>query len=268
MAAYQAKRQGLRNFSLLVAHVLVPPALEALLSSPHNRAQGFLAAGHVCTVMGFEEYEPLARTYRVPIVVTGFEPLDILQGVYLCVQQLEESRAEVENQYTRSVTRAGNRPAQQLIGEVYRVVPRPWRGLGGIPRSGLGLSARYADLDAERRFPLADVVADEPTECIAGLVLQGVKENAIPVREEVQGACAVLGLDPLYVANEGRFVSFVPAGQVGQALDVLRAYPVSAEACRIGVAQEGVDGLVTMTSRLGTSRVIDLGGGEQLPRIC
>jgi hydrogenase expression/formation protein HypD len=176
MAVYQARMQGIQNFTVLVSHVLVPPAMEAILSSPHNRVQGFLAAGHVCTVMGYTEYEPLARKYRVPVVVTGFEPLDILQGVFLCVKQLEEGRAEVENQYTRSVRREGNRPAQQLVAEVFQVVPRKWRGIGAIPQSGLGLRDAYADFDAERRFGLASRAVEEPSECISGLVLQGVKK--------------------------------------------------------------------------------------------
>jgi hydrogenase expression/formation protein HypD len=176
MAVYQAAQQGLRNFSLLVSHVLVPPAMEALLSSPSNRVQGFLAAGHVCTVMGYQEYEPITRKYRVPIVVTGFEPLDILQGVYLCVRQLEEGRAEVENQYARAVRPEGNRPAQEVLRMVFRVVRRKWRGLGEIPHSGLGLSEHYAAFDAEARFGLADIAVDEPAECVAGLVLQGLKK--------------------------------------------------------------------------------------------
>jgi len=174
MAVQQAHRQGLRNFSLLVSHVLVPPAMEALLGSPTARVQGFLAAGHVCAVMGYEEYEPIAARYRVPIVVTGFEPVDILQGVYMCVKQLEEGRAEVENQYTRVVRRAGNAPAQACIRDVFEVVPRKWRGLGEIGQSGLGLRAAYADFDAERRFAIADIQVDEPLECRSGLVLQGV----------------------------------------------------------------------------------------------
>jgi len=174
MAVYQAAERGIKNFSLLVSHVLVPPAMEAILSSPTNRVQGFLAAGHVCTVMGYTEYEPIARKYHVPIVVTGFEPLDILQGVYMCVKQLEEGRAEVENQYTRSVRREGNLPAQRLIREVFRVVPRKWRGIGEIPRSGLGLSEKYAEFDAETRFGLADQAVEESSECMSGLVLQGV----------------------------------------------------------------------------------------------
>jgi hydrogenase expression/formation protein HypD len=173
MAAYQAARQGRKNFSLLVSHVLVPPALEAILSAPDCRVQGFLAAGHVCTVMGWEEYLPIAARFRVPIVVTGFEPLDILQGLLLCLRQLEGGRAAVENQYTRSVRPEGNRAAQQLLREVFQVVPRKWRGLGEIPRSGLGLRAAYAAFDAESRFGLAQLRVEEPSECRSGLVLQG-----------------------------------------------------------------------------------------------
>jgi len=176
MAVFQADKQGLRNFSLLVSHVLVPPAMEAILASPRNCVQGFLAAGHVCTVMGFTEYGPIAEKYRVPIIVTGFEPLDILQGLYMCVQQLEQGRAEVENQYTRSVRREGNEAAQRLIREVFRVIPRKWRGVGQIPRSGFALSEKFADYDAERRFGVADYTAEESSECISGLILQGVKK--------------------------------------------------------------------------------------------
>jgi hydrogenase expression/formation protein HypD len=176
MAVYQASRLELHNFSVLVSHVLVPPAMEAILSSQNCRVQGFLAAGHVCTIMGFTEYEPIARRFRVPIVVTGFEPLDILQGVYMCVEQLESGRAEVENQYTRSVRRGGNEPAQQLIREVFRVVPRKWRGVGEIARSGLSLSDVYAEFDAERRFGVAGYCAEESSECISGLILQGLKK--------------------------------------------------------------------------------------------
>jgi hydrogenase expression/formation protein HypD len=176
MAVYQAWRQGIQNFSILVSHVLVPPAMEAILSSSSNRVQGFLAAGHVCTVMGYTEYEPIAKKYRAPIVVTGFEPLDILQGVYLCVRQLEEGRAEVENQYARSVRREGNREAQRIIQEVFRIVSRKWRGIGEISRSGLGLSEQYAEFDAETKFGVADYTAEEPSECISGLIMQGVKK--------------------------------------------------------------------------------------------
>ena len=176
MAVYQAAQQRLKNFSLLISHVLVPPAMEALLSSPDCRVQGFLAAGHVCTVMGLEEYFPIARKYHVPIVVTGFEPLDILQGVLMVVRQLESGRAGVENQYARSVRREGNQPAQRLIREVFRVIPRQWRGVGEIPQSGLGLREAYAAFDAEKKFGVAEHRVAEPAECISGLVLQGLKK--------------------------------------------------------------------------------------------
>jgi hydrogenase expression/formation protein HypD len=176
MAVFQAAQKGLNNFSMLASHVLVPPAIEALMSSPDCRVQAFLAAGHVCAVMGYEEYFPLAAKYRVPIVVTGFEPMDILQGVLMTVQQLESGRAEVENQYSRSVRREGNQPAQELMRKVFKVVPRKWRGLGEIPQSGLGLSEAYSAFDAEKRFGLADHHVEEPAECLAGLVLQGLKK--------------------------------------------------------------------------------------------
>ncbi len=176
MAVFQAAQQGLRNFSMLISHVLVPPAIEALMSSPNCRVQGFLAAGHVCAVMGFEEYLPLAAKYRVPIVVTGFEPVDILHGILMVVQQLETGRAEVENQYRRSVRQEGNRPAQDLMRRVFKVVNRKWRGVGEIPQSGLGLGDAYVAFDAEKKFGLADHHVEEPAECLSGLVLQGLKK--------------------------------------------------------------------------------------------
>lgn len=176
MAVWQAKRLGLRNFSILCSHVLVPPAIEALLSSPTNRVQGFLAAGHVCTVMGYEEYIPLAQRYRTPIVVTGFEPVDILQGVFMTVKQLEEGRAEVENQYARSVRREGNIPARKLMAEVFQTTHRTWRGIGEIPNSGYGLSPEYAEYDAEKMFSVEEIKTRESEECIAGQVLQGLKK--------------------------------------------------------------------------------------------
>ena len=176
MSVYQARQQGIDNYSILVSHVLVPPAMEAILSSPLNQVQGFLAAGHVCTVMGYTEYEPIAARYHVPIVVTGFEPVDILQGVYMCIRQLEEGRFEVENQYARVVKREGNRPAQQLLAEVFEVVPRTWRGIGQIPNSGWGLRAPFAAYDAEKRFDLATGSVAESGECISGLIMQGVKK--------------------------------------------------------------------------------------------
>jgi hydrogenase expression/formation protein HypD len=176
MAVFQAHSEKITNFSILVSHVLVPPAMEALLSAPDNRTQGFLAAGHVCTVMGFEEYFPLAQKYHVPIVVTGFEPLDILQGILMCVAQLEQGRAEVENQYARSVQREGNRPAQALMAKVFRVVARKWRGIGEIPNSGFALREEFAAFDAETRFGVGDYHVEEDSECISGQVLRGVRK--------------------------------------------------------------------------------------------
>lgn len=178
MAVRQARDLGLKNFSILVSHVLVPPAIQAILSSATNCVQGFLAAGHVCAVMGWEEYAPLARKHRVPIVVTGFEPTDILQGVLLCVRQLEEGRAEVENAYARAVRREGNRPARAMVREIFEVSPRTWRGIGEIARSGLALREEYAAFDAEKRFGAARMTASDSAECLSGLVLQGVKRPA------------------------------------------------------------------------------------------
>ncbi len=176
MAAWQADHDGIGNFSLLVSHVLVPPAMEALLSSDSCVVQGFLAAGHVCTIMGFEEYFPIAAKYEVPIVVTGFEPLDILDGILMTVAQLEDGRHEVENQYSRAVKREGNRPAQNTIAEVFEVTPREWRGLGEIPASGFQLRGRFQKYDANRRFPFVGEPAHESPECISGLILQGIKK--------------------------------------------------------------------------------------------
>ena len=176
MAAWQADHDHIENFSLLVSHVLVPPAMEALLSSSNCVVQGFLAAGHVCTIMGYEEYFPIAERYKVPIVVTGFEPLDILDGILMTVSQLEEGRHEVENQYARATRRGGNRPAQERIIEVFEVVNRQWRGLGEIAASGFQLRGRFQKYDANRRFPFSGVVAQESPECISGLILQGLKK--------------------------------------------------------------------------------------------
>jgi hydrogenase expression/formation protein HypD len=173
MAVAQAEKLGVNNFSILSSHVLVPPAMEALLSSRESRVQAFLAAGHVCTVMGYEEYFPIAERYKVPIVVTGFEPVDILQGIYMAVKQLEEGRYEVENQYARSVSRAGNGPAQAVIEKVFAVVDRTWRGIGEIPMSGLGLKEEYKRFDAEN---IKQISAEESPLCIAGVIMQGLKK--------------------------------------------------------------------------------------------
>lgn len=174
LLVYLAQQQGVRNLSVLVSHVLVPAAMSAILASPHNQVQGFLAAGHVCTVMGTGEYAAIADTYQVPIVVTGFEPLDILQGVYLCVQQLEQGQAEVINQYVRSVRPAGNAAAQQLLQQVFTIADCQWRGLGEIPGSGLALQPTYRNFDAAQRFPLTTPLTATSTECMSGLILQGV----------------------------------------------------------------------------------------------
>jgi hydrogenase expression/formation protein HypD len=173
MAVREARRTGVGNFSILCAHVLVPPAVRTILSSPGNRVQAFLAAGHVCTITGYEEYLPIAGEFGVPIVVTGFEPVDILQGVLWTVRQLERGSHEVENQYARAVLPAGNPAARSLLGEVFEVTDRAWRGIGVLPSSGYRLRDAYAAHDAEKLFPAAAAATPEPNECIAGLVLQG-----------------------------------------------------------------------------------------------
>jgi hydrogenase expression/formation protein HypD len=176
MAVLQAKEKDIKNFSVLVSHVRVPPAIEAILSSRTHRVQAFLAAGHVCAVMGYHEYPAIAQKYHVPILVTGFEPVDLLRGVLAAVRQLEAGRAEVENAYQRVVTLEGNQPAQRVIESVFREVDRKWRGIGLIPRSGWGLRPEFADYDAEIRFALSDIVAQESPVCIAGEILQGLKK--------------------------------------------------------------------------------------------
>ncbi len=173
MAVHRAKAEGLSNFSVLVAHVLVPPALEALLSADGVEIQALLAPGHVCAVTGYRDYEPVAAKYKVPIVVTGFEPLDLLRGVLAAVEQLERGEARVENQYPRVVVRDGNRAALRMIDEVFVVSDRSWRGIGEIPKSGYALSPAYAAHDADAVFPVSGPAAREPEECRAGLVLQG-----------------------------------------------------------------------------------------------
>jgi hydrogenase expression/formation protein HypD len=176
MAVWQAAKLGLGNFSVVVSHVLVPPAMEAILGSPANRVQGFLAAGHVCAVMGYWEYEPIALRYQLPITVTGFEPLDLLHGIHLTVQALEAGRVGVENQYSRVVVRDGNRPAQALVASVFEPCDRKWRGIGTIPASGYRLRPEYSSYDAERKFDVGGVTADESPLCIAGEILQGLKK--------------------------------------------------------------------------------------------
>jgi hydrogenase expression/formation protein HypD len=176
MAVFQARKQGIKNFSVLVSHVLVPPAIASILQSPFNRVQGFLGPGHVCTVMGYREYEPIAERFHVPIVITGFEPLDILQGVLMTVQQLEQGKWDVENQYPRVVKREGNLMAQDLVNQVFEIGDRKWRGVGSIPKSGYKLPYEFRDHDAERIFEVEEIDTKEPEICISGLVLRGVKK--------------------------------------------------------------------------------------------
>ena len=173
MAVWRARELGIRNFSVLVSHVTVPPAIEAIMTSPDNRVQGFLAAGHVCAVMGWTEYEPIVARHKIPIVVTGFEPVDILEGILMAVEQLEEGRHEVENQYVRSVRREGTPAARTRIEDVFELADRKWRGIGEIPMSGLRLRGEFAAYDAEARFGVGDITVSEPAECRAGDVLTG-----------------------------------------------------------------------------------------------
>ncbi len=215
MSVSLAKRRGLKNFSLLVSHVLVPPAIEAILQSPGNQVQGFLLAGHVCSVMGYWEYPPIAEKYGVPLVVTGFEPLDLLEGIRRAVVQLESGRHEVENAYRRIVTFEGNRSAQKLLAEVFEVTDRAWRGIGVIPRSGWRLNAGYRDFDAELRFEITGIHTHESSLCRSGDVLRGaIKPAQCPAfgkectprhplgatMVSSEGACAAY-------YNYGRFIS-------------------------------------------------------------
>jgi len=212
MAVWQAKKAGVGNFSLLVSHVLVPPAMEAILSSPTNRVQGFLAAGHVCSVMGFRQYEPIAARYRIPVVVTGFEPLDLLEGIHRTLGALEEGRIGVENQYVRSVTRDGNVRAQRLLTEVFEPCDRAWRGIGVIPMSGWRLRPEFAAHDAELKFDVGAITAVEPEICIAGQILQGLKKP---------NACEAFGtlctperpLGAPMVSSEGACAAYFNAGR-------------------------------------------------------
>lgn len=176
LALLQAAREGLANFSILASQVLVAPAMRALLSSPANRVQGYLAAGHVCTVMGWQEYESLAAEFKVPLVVTGFEPLDILSSILAMVRQLEAGRHQVENQYSRSVSREGNRAAQEVMNRAFRVTDRKWRGIGELPASGLAIREEFAAHDAEKKFAVQAISAREPELCQSGSILQGLQK--------------------------------------------------------------------------------------------
>ncbi len=213
MAVLQAHEQGIDNFSMLVSHVRVPPAMTALLSAPENRIQGFLAAGHVCTVMGTWEYEPLVERFGVPMVVTGFEPLDLARGILHCVRQLEADRAEVENAYERLVVREGNIPAQNVIRTVFEDCDRQWRGVGWIPQSGWRLRPEFARHDAELRFEVGDLHVQESPLCQAGLVLQGrLKPNACPAFGKECTPRTPLGA-PM-VSSEGACAAYYQFGRV------------------------------------------------------
>jgi hydrogenase expression/formation protein HypD len=212
MAVLRADVLGLSNFSILVSHVLVPPAMTAILDSAANQVQAFLAAGHVCAVMGWTEYVPIAARYRVPIVVTGFEPLDLLEGILMAVRQLEDGRHEVENQYARAVRRDGNTTAQAAMRTVFRVTERMWRGIGAIPASGLALTPEFARFDAERRYGVAALTADENPACIAGQILQG---TSIPTDCTAYGTICTPRhpLGAPMVSTEGTCAAFHNAGR-------------------------------------------------------
>jgi hydrogenase expression/formation protein HypD len=212
MAVLHAATAGVPNFSVLVSHVLVPPAITAILDAPDNEVRAFLAAGHVCAVMGFTEYEPIAKKYRVPIVVTGFEPLDLIEGILMTVRQLEDGRAQVENQYARAVRRSGNEAAQAAIRRVFTVSARTWRGIGEIPASGLALAPEFARFDAERRFAVAGLTAGEHPACIAGQILRGTR---LPTDCTAYGtACTPrTPLGAPMVSAEGTCAAFHSAGR-------------------------------------------------------
>ncbi len=216
MAVAQAKRQGLTNFSVLVSHVLVPPAIEAILQSPSNRVQAFLAAGHVCSVMGYWQYHELAARFHVPIVVTGFEPLDILEGIRMTVAQLESGQARVENAYARAANEPGNQPAQALLAEVFTLTDRSWRGIGPIPQSGWTLQPAYAEFDAAQRFDVGAIDTAESALCHSGEVLQGLlKPNQCPAFGKQCSPQTPLGAT--MVSSEGACAAYYRYGRFAPA---------------------------------------------------
>ncbi len=207
MAVWKARREGLTNFSMLASHVLVPPAIDMILASPGNRVQGFIGPGHVCTVTGYADYEGLAAKYRTPIVVGGFEPVDLLEAILMLVRQLEQGRCEVENQYARSVKRLGNAAAQKVVAEVFEVADRPWRGIGTIPRSGLRIRQEYVPWDAERVYEVEDIGGPEPEGCISAEVLQGRKKPE-ECAEFGRGCTPAHPLGAPMVSSEGACAAF------------------------------------------------------------
>ncbi|HEX8939161.1 MAG TPA: hydrogenase formation protein HypD [Candidatus Limnocylindrales bacterium] len=237
MAVWQARQLGLTNFSVLVSHVLVPPAMTAILDSPANQVQAFLAAGHVCAVMGWTEYEPIAARYHVPIVVTGFEPLDLLEGILMAIRQLEEGRAEVENQYARAVRREGNRAAQETVFRVFDVGDRTWRGIGPIPGSGYRLKPEFETFDAEARFDVGEIHVLEHPACIAGEILQGTRT---PLECTAYGTlCSPQRpLGAPMVSSEGTCAAFHAAGRglVSAAQPLLQVAPLPGGSPTVGTA--------------------------------
>ncbi|MFN8059885.1 MAG: hydrogenase formation protein HypD [Vicinamibacterales bacterium] len=222
MAVVQARAGGLRNFSVLVSHVLVPPAIEAIMTSPTTRVQAFLAAGHVCCVMGLREYPPLASRFHTPIVATGFEPLDVLEGIRRAVRQLEAGEAFVENAYARVVTMEGNRPAQKMLAEVFEVTDRTWRGIGRIPRSGWRLADPFREFDAASRFDVASIRTEESPLCRSGEVLQGVlKPNACPAFGTACTPRTPLGAT--MVSSEGACAAYYHYGRFSDAAPIPNA---------------------------------------------
>jgi hydrogenase expression/formation protein HypD len=212
MAIHQAKLQDLKNFSMLVSHVLVPPALKAIMESPNNRVQAFLAAGHVCSVMGYWQYPALASAYQVPIVVTGFEPLDILEGIRRVVVQLEANKSEVENAYSRAVSFEGNQAAQNLLSEVFEPVNRGWRGIGTIPDSGWRLSQAYQVYDAALKFDVNEIQTEESSFCLSGEVLTGqIKPNQCPAFGKTCTPRSPLGAT--MVSSEGACAAYYQYGR-------------------------------------------------------
>jgi len=228
MALIQARRLGVKNFSMLLSHVLVPPSIAAILQTRGNRVQAFLGPGHVCAVVGYREYEALAARYGVPIVITGFEPVDLLEGVLMAIRQLEAGRAEVENQYARTVARDGNPIAKDAIAEVFEVTDRKWRGIGAIPKSGFKIRWEYRDHDADRLFEVEDIETAEPAVCISGLVLRGIKKPS---------DCSAFGractpatpLGATMVSAEGACAAYY---QYGRYLDTRESESASAEPSR------------------------------------
>lgn len=225
MAVFQAKQMGLNNFAMLVSHVLVPPAISAIMESPDNRVQAFLAAGHVCSVMGTWQYEPLVQKYQVPIVVTGFEPLDVLQGLLMTVKQLEEGRAALENGYARAVQPAGNAPAQKMLREVFEVTDRGWRGIGVIPQSGWKLKDSYRAFDAETKYQVANIHTEESKLCHSGEVLKGkIKPNQCPAFGKECTPRTPLGAT--MVSSEGACAAYYQYGRFIQ-LEEVEVYSVA-----------------------------------------